>query len=111
MIVVFTLGVVPGAPGSHPFAVAAAVIADTNRSRSAEPAPATSRVKMDRDAICVVLPYAMSLSVGSPSRRVTPALASVSRKALVLSADKLIDTDGVTAPELPTMTGNRESEV
>jgi hypothetical protein len=53
----------------------------------------------------------MSLSVGSPSRRVTPALASVSRKALVLSADKLIDTDGVTAPELPTMTGNRESEV
>ena len=41
----------------------------------------------------------MSLSVGSPARRVTPARASVSRKALPLSADKLIDTAGVTAPE------------
>ena len=56
VIVVCTLGVVPGAAGSQPFVVAAAVIADTNRSRSAEPAPATSRVKMAREAICVVLP-------------------------------------------------------
>ena len=31
--------------------------------------------------------------------------------AAVASAAKLIDTDGVTAPELPTMTGNRESDV
>lgn len=38
-------------------------------------------------------------------------MAFVSRKALVLSAAKLIDTDGVTDPELPTITGNRESEV
>ena len=41
----------------------------------------------------------------------TPAVAAVSRKALVLSAARLIDTAGVTEPELPTMTGNRESEV
>ena len=53
----------------------------------------------------------MSFKVGSPARRVTPATAAARLNGFPASPARLIDTAGVDATELPTITGKRESEV
>ena len=45
------------------------------------------------------------------ARGVAPAVASISLNAVAASAERSIATSGVTAVELPTITGKRESEV